>query len=395
MRILYLAHRIPYPPNKGEKIRAFHQIRLLSRKHTVHLACLIDEKEDLQHVKALAKYCASVDAVYRGRTSARGLSLLTLLTSRPLSVMPFYSRKLAKKIANRLRSERIDRILVFSSSMAKYVRHIAGIAKVLDFVDMDSEKWRLYADYHPFPFSWIYRLEADRLGRYEEEVASIFDHSLFVSEKDAELLRRRLSDRPISVISNGVDLDYFAPNGGHACCSNPPVLVFTGAMDYFPNIDAVQHFCQTIFPLVRKARPEVRFSIVGRNPTRLVKALGHHPHVTVTGSVSDVRPYLTRAQVAVVPLRIARGVQNKVLEAMAMGLPVVGTSQAFQGLQATTSDGVRIVDAPEAFAQEVLTLLEDHALQRQRSLQARHYVQCHHQWQGHGASLESLLQAMS
>jgi sugar transferase (PEP-CTERM/EpsH1 system associated) len=352
---------------------------------------LIDEKEDLKYIKALEKYCVSIDVAYRGKTSARVLSLLALFSNNPLSIVPFYSRRLAKKIAYRLRTEKVDKILVFSSAMAEYVRNIAGIPKIMDFVDVDSEKWRLYTDYHSFPLSWIYRLEAKRLARYEEEVAKAFDHTLVVSKREAELFQRRFNGRPISVIPNGVDLDYFAPNSRHTFYTSPPTLVFTGAMDYFPNIDAVQYFCQTIFPRVRKARPEVQFLIVGRNPTRLVKALGRHPNVTITGPVSDVRPSLSQAQIAVAPLRIARGIQNKILEAMAMGLPVVGTSQAFQGLQVSTKDGIRIVDAPEEFAQEVLTLLADHALRRQCSLQARYYVQHHHQWQDHGAYLESLL----
>jgi sugar transferase (PEP-CTERM/EpsH1 system associated) len=355
---------------------------------------LVDEKEDLQHVKTLKRYCASVDAVYRGKTSVRSLALLSLLSSRPLSVASFYSWKLAKKIAYRLHSEKVDRILVFSSVMAEYVRHVFDIPKVIDFVDLDSEKWRLYADYHSFPLSRIYRLEADRLAGYEEEIARAFNHVLFVSKEEAELLRRGLRNRWISVIPNGVDLDYFAPNGEALFYPNQPILVFTGAMDYFPNIDAVQYFCKAIFPLLRKAMPEVRFSIVGRNPTQRVKVLGCHPNVTITGAVPDVRPYLAKATIAVAPLRIARGVQNKILEAMAMGLPVVGTSQAFQGLQVTRGDGVRIADAPEEFAQEVLTLLNDNTLQRQCSLQARYYVQCRHRWQDHGMHLESILQGM-
>jgi glycosyltransferase involved in cell wall biosynthesis len=165
-------------------------------------------------------------------------------------------------------------------------------------------------------------------------------------------------------------------------------------MDYFPNIDAVQYFCNAIFPLLRKAMPEARFSIVGRHPTQRVKALGRYPNVTVTGTVPDVRPYLSKAMVAVAPLRIARGVQNKILEAMAMGLPVVGTSQAFQGLHVSTGDGVRTADTPEEFAQEVFTLLKDHTLQHQCSLQARYYVQCYHHWQDHGVHLDSILQEM-
>jgi sugar transferase (PEP-CTERM/EpsH1 system associated) len=391
LRILYIAHRIPYPPNKGEKIRAFHQIRHLSRTHEVHLACLVDEREDLEHTKTLEKYCASVDVVFRRKTAFRLRAMLGLLTNKPLSVTAFYDRELAKRIGEKLRAEEFDRIVVFSSAMAEYVRHTVGVPKVIDLVDADSEKWRLFADYHPKPLSWLYRLEASHLSRYEEEVVRMSDRSVFVSEAEAELLQQRVPERSMTVISNGVDLDYFAPTSANLSSSKRPVVVFTGAMDYFPNGDAVQYFCRDILPLITETCPEVRFYIVGRHPTRQVRALGRQRHVVVTGSVPDVRPYLRVATVAVAPLRIARGVQNKILEAMAMGLPVVGTSSAFQGLRVTTTDGIRRADDPKHFAQEILALLENSTLQRQCSLQARQFVQQHHRWQDHGASLELLL----
>lgn len=392
MNILYLAHRIPYPPNKGDKIRSFYQIRHLSKQHAVHLVCLVDEKEDLQHVATLEKYCASVDAHYRGKTTGKGLGLLALFTGRPLSVAAFYSGKLAQRVARRLDSQKIDRIFVFSSAMAEYVKNVAGIPSVIDFVDVDSAKWRLYAGHHRFPLSQIYRLEADRLARYEEAAAERFDHSLFVSEAEAALFRRQVKNRLISAIPNGVDLERFIPNDRGPSLPKEPVIVFTGAMDYFPNVDGVQYFCESIFPLIRQVLPEARFCIVGRNPTRQVSALGRQPNVTVTGSVPDVRPYLAQARVAVAPLRIARGIQNKILESMAMGLPVVGTSQVFGGIQAAPGDGVRVADAPEAFAQAVLELLGDNDLQRECSLRARRYVEHHHRWDAHGRRLEELLE---
>jgi sugar transferase (PEP-CTERM/EpsH1 system associated) len=296
---------------------------------------------------------------------------------------------LRKKITQRLNSEKFDLIFVFSSNMAEYVRHVSDLPRVMDLVDVDSEKWRLYANCYSLPFSWVYQLEARRLARYEAEVAGIFDHAIFVSEKEASLFKRRVSDRPISVFPNGVDLDYFAPNGDDP---KQPALVFTGEMNYFPNVDAVRYFCGEIFPLIRATVPDARFYIVGRNPTPQVRKLGRQPNVFVTGAVNDVRPYLAQARVAVAPLRIARGVQNKVLEAMAMGLPVVGTSVAFQGTQATVADGIRITDNPQEFAREALTFLKDPGLRRQGALQARRYVQRCHRWQDHGASLESLLQ---
>jgi sugar transferase (PEP-CTERM/EpsH1 system associated) len=395
MNILYIAHRIPYPPNKGEKIRAFHQVQYLSLKHRVHVACLVDDCDDWQHVKTLERYCASVDPVYRGRSRSTIAAVVALVTNTPLSVASFFSTELSAKIRRRLRSGKIDRILVYSSAMAEYVRHVSDIPKVIDFVDIDSDKWRLYAEHHAFPRSWIYRVEADRLARYEDGLVRVFDRVIVVSEKEASLLQRRAGDRPISVIPNGVDLDYFRLNGDDGAGSNPPTIVFTGVMDYFPNVDAVGYFCAEIFPAVRRVLPETRFVIVGRNPTREVKRLGRDQNVMVTGSVPDVRPYLEQASVVVAPFRIARGIQNKVLEAMAMERPVVGTSQAFQGIPATLADGVWVEDTVDGFARAVLTLLGNRDLRRQQSSQARRYVERHHRWSDYGAQLEQLLQDVS
>lgn len=390
MNILYLCHRIPYPPDKGDKIRSFHQIRELSKRHTVHLACLVDDPADLKHVAALKKYCASVEAVYRNKVAARGLALLALFTGRSLSVAAFYSKELKRRIDEKIRTERLDRIFVFCSSMGGYIADISHLPKVIDFVDVDSEKWRRYAEFHPFPISWIYRQEAGRLARYEAEMARRFDRSIFVSEKEADLFRQQVSDCSISVIPNGVDLEYFRP--GVKKASGDRVIVFTGAMDYFPNVDAVRYFCAEVLPRIREAFPGVLFYIVGRNPVSSVKELGVPGRVIVTGTVPDVRPYLAKAAVAVAPFRIARGIQNKILEAMAMGVPVVGTATAFQAFEEKEGVGLRFADDPEAFAQEVILLLRDPALRARLGLQARSFVERLYRWQDHGERLGSLLQ---
>jgi sugar transferase (PEP-CTERM/EpsH1 system associated) len=390
MNILYIAHRIPYPPNKGDKIRAFHQIRQLSKNHSVHLACIVDDRGDLPHVDALREYCASVDFVYRSRRLANAFAAMAIFGRKPLSVMGFYSRTLAAKIRRRFQSTRIDRIFAYCSPMAEYVKDVSDIPKVIDFVDVDSDKWRLYGRHRRFPLSWVFRLESNRLGRYEERVARVFDRSILVTEREARLLRDRTSDSHIAVISNGVDLTYLQPPRNDVPRS-AGVLVFTGVMDYFPNVDAVQYFCVEILPLVLREAPETRFHIVGRNPTPGVRRLESH-NVVVTGEVPDVRPYLAEASVAVVPLRISRGVQNKILEAMAMGLPVVTTSQAIGGTEATTADGLRIADSPDAFAKETLALLRDPSLRQECSASARNYVERHHSWDNHGLQLERLLQ---
>jgi sugar transferase (PEP-CTERM/EpsH1 system associated) len=391
VNILYISHCVPFPPDKGEKIRAFHQIRYLSREHTIHLACLITDPNDANYLKNMEEYCASVDAAYRNPRIATLLSGLSVIAGKPFSVGSFYSRDLKKKIVQRLRSTKLDCILVFTSSMAQYVRHVSAVPKLIDFVDVDSELWRLSAGCHPFPFSWVHSLEATRLARYEEAIARIFDHSIFASKEEARIFQPRASGRFVSVVPNGVDFDCFSQITHEAPLSDYPILLFMGTMDYFPNVDAVRYFCREILPLIQKQLPSTHFEIVGRCPTRNVRRLAKNRQVTVTGPVTDVRPYLARAAIMVAPFRIARGIQNKVLEAMASGLPVVGTSVAFQGLDEVRSAGVHVADDPQEFALKVIALLKDPESRRRCVLQAAQYVKGHHQLQDQGARLSRLL----
>jgi sugar transferase (PEP-CTERM/EpsH1 system associated) len=391
MRILYIAHRIPYPPNKGEKIRAFHHIRHLARRHSVHVACLIDDPADREQIDGLSKYCASVDAVDRHRRLGLVAALAALVAGTSMSVAPFRSERLQRAIERRLRSEPFDAIIVYSSSMADYVAEVRGIPRIMDFVDLDSEKWRLYAGHKRFPLSWVYRTEARRLLRHEVRIARAFEHSVFVSEREAAALRPRVGGRPISAIPNGVDLDYFDGSASGEAPPGEPTLVFTGVMDYFPNVDGVRWFCADVLPRVRQAVPDVRFLIVGRNPTRAVLELGRRPGVEVTGAVPDVRPYLRRASLGVVPLRIARGVQNKVLEAMAMGLPVVATGPAVEGIEPGPDDGVGAADDPRELARRIVDLLGDPARRADAARRAREFVEEHYRWSDHAGRMETLL----
>lgn len=392
MNILYLAHRIPYPPNKGDKTRSFHEIQYLARRHTIHLCCLIDDRDDIRHVRSLATYCASVNAAYRGATSVRLLGAFALWNDKPLSVASFYSRKLRRRIRQLLSSSQIDLIFTFSSAMAAYVDDVRDIPRIMDFVDVDSAKWSLYGDYKAFPLSRVYRLEATRLARFEEHIARSFDHSILVSQREADLLRRRVANRPISVIPNGVDLDYFQPGGvGGIPDTSRAVIVFAGAMDYFPNMDAVGYFCGQIFPLIRAAVPEARFYVVGRNPARPVRRLRRHPNVVVTGTVGDIRPYLAAAAVSVAPLRIARGVQNKILEAMAMGVPVVATSVAAQGIDAEARTDLVIADDSREFAQRVIDLLAEESRRKLLSARVRERMEGTYAWESRLCGLEKIL----
>lgn len=390
MKVLYICHRIPYPPDKGDKIRSFHQVEELSRRHSVHLACLVDAKEDWPHVQTLRDRCASVDVAYRDRLGSLVRAGTALLTGKSLSVAAFQSGSLRKAIEERLERDPPDAILVFSSSMAPYAT--STVPKILDLVDVDSEKWRMYADSLPPPLSWVFRLEADRLSREEARFSSRFHRTVLISEREAALFRERGGNGVVEVIPNGVDLHYFTPRAGRQAGEAEANVVFVGVMDYYPNIDAAYFFCNSILPAIHKTLPEARLYLVGRNPTRRVLALGKRPGVVVTGTVPDVRPYLARATVAVAPFRIARGIQNKVLEAMAAGVPVVGTSSGFQGIPVGAEDGATVEDDPRGFAEEVVRLVRDRELWTRRAGQARRYVERSHRWEEHGERLHALLE---
>lgn len=393
MKILYLAHRIPYPPNKGEKIRTFHQIQQLARRHTIHLCSFVDDPRDLPGAAKLREHCASVEVVYRGQARSVLLAAEALLKRSPFSVSLFYRKALAEKVTQKAATERFDCIVASSSSMAQYACLVPNVPKILDFIDMDSEKWGLYAEHRRFPLSLIYRVEAERLAKYEDEMARVFDHSIVISEEERRIFQKQVSNRAVAVITNGVDLEYFSPRDNVATKIPQPIIVFTGAMDYFPNVDAVQYFCHEIFPSVRRGLSGALFYIVGRNPTRQVRELGKQTNVIVTGTVPDVRPYLAQAAVAVTPFRLARGLQNKVLESMAMGVPVVGTSQAFKGIAATAQHSIRIADDARSFAHCVTTVLQaDADSGRQAARRARDYVERHHRWEDQGVKLERLLE---
>ncbi len=390
MKVIYLCHRVPYPPNKGEKIRAYHQIVHLVRSHSVHVACLADSREDLDHARSLERLCSSVDVVPHSPGAARMLALGALATGRSLSVAAFDSPTLRLLVERRIQQEGPDVLIAQSAAMAQFIERATGLPRVLDFVDADSEKWRSYGRLRPFPFSAVYALEAERLARYEARMASRFDASIFVSEAEADIVRRRAPGRDLCIIPNGVDLDAFRPNSDGER-PDEPVVIFTGAMGYFPNVDAVSYFAREIFPEVRRRVADAKFKIVGRDPATAVRRLARLPGVTVTGSVPDVHPHLAEAALAVAPFRIARGVQNKVLEAMASGLPVVGTHVAFQALGAGDADGVQRADSPAEFAERVVTLLRDARNRRELGQRARRYVERNHRWEHSGALLETKL----
>ncbi len=382
--LLFLVHRIPYPPNKGDKIRSYHMLRLLSERYRVHLGTFVDDEEDWRHVPEVRKLCADVCAVRLNPTRQRLLSLKGLLVGEPLSV-PYYGSSLLEAwVRRKVYHEGITRMLCFSSPMAQYApSNGVVVRKVIDFVDVDSEKWRQYSERHSWPMSWLYRREGKRLLDFERAVALSADASVFVTRAEAELFRRRarLDEGNILAIGNGVDTAFFSASQSYErpYGAQGPVMVFTGMMDYWANEDAVTWFARECFLRIRETHADSRFFIVGARPSRAVSGLASMDGVEVTGAVDDVRPYLAHADVAVAPLRVARGIQNKVLEAMATGLPVAATSAALEGLD-LPEELRRGGDTAKDFSESVVALLSSREERRTLGARGRAWIEENHDW---------------
>lgn len=397
-KLLYLVHRIPFPPNKGDKIRSFHLLKYLSAKHEVHLGAFVDDHNDWKHKDELSKLCHSNFLCPLNPGKARIKSIGGFFQNKALS-LPYYRDRLMQSwVDDTLRKEGISVVVCFSSVMSQYVigsqyRHLTRVA---DFVDIDSDKWRQYSTTKSFPMNLVYRREADRLLGFERMVARNFDRCIFVSGKEADLFRRfapESADR-IDYFNNGVDVSYFSPENVDITPyqGNGRRIVFTGAMDYWANIDAVSWFAGEILPLIRSKVENLEFYIVGLNPSEQVRELEKLPGVLVTGAVPDVRPYLAYADLSVAPLRIARGVQNKVLEAMAMAKPVVLTSAAMEGIEPTDLLAAHIADDPQEFANHcVRLLLANHSPEIGR--QARSFIEEAYNWKKNLACMDGFLEA--
>jgi sugar transferase (PEP-CTERM/EpsH1 system associated) len=393
-RLLMLVHRLPFPPNKGDKIRTFNVLAHLARSHDVTVGCLVDDPDDLRHLPALDDYATAVGHARIDGTTRRAASLTALLSSRSVTVTHFHHAALQAQVDAWIDERPFDAVLCCSAAMAEYVfrsRHrdtsLAQAIKVMDLIDVDSCKWIQYAEVAGPWISWLYRYEARTLGAYEQRIVAEFDRVFLVSPAEARLLGSPASAGRVGSFSNGVDLAYFAPR---APAGEASTLVFTGVMDYRPNIDAVEWFAREVLPRLREARPDVRFAIVGSRPTAQVRKLASLEGVTVTGFVEDVRDWLARAAVCVAPLRIARGVQNKVLEAMAMGLPVVATPQAHEGIDAVAGRDLLVASDAAAFAEAVLGLLRDRPRAAALGAAARRCVERHYRWDANLAVLDEV-----
>ncbi len=353
--LLFLMQRLPYPLIKGEKIRNWHILNYLTQWYDVHFGCLIDDPLDAPHIPTIRALCKDMFTAPLDKRRAKLTCTRGLLTGEPLSVTYFQNMGLRHWVEDVMTRVKPEMIFVNSSNMAPYILDLPHHGRrVVELGDVDSEKFLSYAQTAKPGMRQVYRREWRKVRILEQRIARECDHSVLVTETEAKLFRSFVPDVADKIvgISNGVDHAYFDPAGEHPAPFDPaiPTYVFTGTMDYIPNIDAVIWFAREVLPLIRRSQPDARFFIVGGSPSDAVKHLAALDGVTVTGRVPDVRPYVSHATAAVAPMRIARGIQNKVLEAMAMGKTVIVTSGALEGIEAKPGRDLILADDAASFA---------------------------------------------
>jgi sugar transferase (PEP-CTERM/EpsH1 system associated) len=387
-RVLYLAHRIPYPPEKGDKIRSYQEVLALHRSCDLTIGCFVDDEADLVHIPALRELCRELVVERLPVLPARLRSIAALAGRGSLSLAYYRSGAMWRRLETV--GPAFDAIVAFSSTMAPYAERTPARRKVLDLCDLDSEKWNQFAAEAPFPRSWVYAREARRLGRYEATVVRRFDATVLVTEPEAALLRARAPGARVVVVPNGVDLEFLDPEP-FPKQGDGRTLVFVGAMDYFSNVDAVVWFHQRVLPRIRAEVGDIRLRIVGGRPDPAVRRLARTPGVEVTGFVKDVRPEICGADLSVAPLRLGRGVPNKVLEALALALPVVATSNAVAGLELGGFHGVDVADEAEAFARAVVRRLREIRGGDRRFPANRDLLASRYSWEVLGRALRGLV----
>ena len=418
MNILYLAHRIPFPPDKGDKIRSFRELQRLTQDHRVWCACFVDDANDVQHVTSLSEYCEDVIAIRLHKRTAQLRGLCGL--ARGSSITESYYRHTAMRRALSAWSSSVDfdSVVAFSSSMAPYALDTPARRHVLDLCDLDSQKWLDYAARARGPSRWLYQTEGSRLATRELEWIDRFDATILITQAEVEALSAPPAPGKVHVITNGVTippasttldfvgkpirrsglppwgpLDAINADGDNVLQQSqgslandsrlaPPIVGFVGVMDYRPNIDAVTWFARTCWPGIRSKHPSAIFRIVGRRPTRRVLKLQHTPGIEVVGGVDDVVEEIRRFDVSVAPMRIARGLQNKVLEAMAAERAVVLTPEAAEGIAAAHNRHFVVTSEPSEMIEAICHLLGDPTKRQQIGKSARRLVANNYNWDG-------------
>ena len=377
LRILVVCHRFPWPPHEGGKIRPFHIIKHLHQSHDVTVASVVRSDAEQANVKGMSPFCDEILVQPIHRLFALVQMLARVPTTEPSSFGYFQTRRLKKQIEMSAADRTFDLIFVHCSSMAHYVDQIADTPRILDFGDMDSEKWLEYSRYRTFPFSLGFSVEGRKLKQKETELAGAFDICTVTTAAELETLSACAASSQCEWFSNGVDIEYFAPRSEDV---DPNLISFVGRMDYYPNVQGAEFFATKVLPKIRLQCPDARFVIVGAKPNRRVRDLARMDGIEVTGTVPDVRPYLARSSVNVAPLLIARGIQNKILEAMSMEVPVVASATAAKGVDAVAGEHLLTARTADEYCQHVVSLINDRNERDRLGRMGRARVCSHHTW---------------
>jgi sugar transferase (PEP-CTERM/EpsH1 system associated) len=378
MNILFLCSRFPYPPNRGDKLRAFNIIReLSSANHRLYLISFIAESKELNYLDHLKRYCEEVIVEYLPPYRSQIKAALGLFSKRPLQIAYYQSRKMRRRIHEFLNQNSIDLIYVHLFRMASYVEHHQNLYKLVDLTDAVSSEMEKSLEYRSGINKWIYSLEFSRIREYERKITTGFDECWVISQRDAEILKKLSPSSNIVVMPNGVNMNFFRPLNNS---TKEKIIIFVGHLRVDHNIDAVLFFYHDIFPLIIKKYPETNFYIVGPDPHSKIKNLCKDPRVIVTGFIEDLNHYLNKAMVFVAPLRFASGIQNKILEAMSAGVPVVCSSLANEGLQAKVGQDILVADNPLEFANLVNDLMNNPKKVEFLTQNAREFVRRNFNW---------------
>jgi sugar transferase (PEP-CTERM/EpsH1 system associated) len=399
MNPLMLTHRFPYPPDRGDRVRAWGELEHLSARHSVWLACVEREAPRAAHLAHVRHRCRDVAVFVRSAPACLLRGGFSLLGGHSLTEGYFSNQRLVRRLRDWSASTRFDAVLTFSSAMAPYAARVAAPRRVLDMNDADSFKWHVYAQQGQPPLSWLYGLEARRLARAEARWARGQDVSLLVNARERRRLEERMGSSRSAVVRTGVDVSRYAPVPIDSCSVDDgppippePVVGMLGSMSYAPNVRAVNWFGRHVWPEIKRSRPGARWLVVGSRPTRSVRRWHEPPAVTVTGFVPDVRPYLQAIRVFVDPVDEEIGVQTKLIEAMAAGKPAVVSPEAAAGIDYGNEPPFLLAATPEQYTRCVLRLLADDRLARRLAARARAVVEANYRVDDQVRLIEQWLQ---
>lgn len=387
MKILFLTSRFPYPPFRGDKLRVFNFIKGLSEHHDIVLVSYIDpDEQDL--VKEMKKYCSRVATTVLKKSGSYSRMLKGAAGKTPFQVLYYQSPEMKQLVEKVIKEEKPDVIHAHLFRMAPYAFPFKDTPKVLDLCDSIALNYSRFLSYRRDIANPAYRVERSRVARYEAEVTAKFDTNVVISSEDEAFLKTNGADGRMAIVANGVDFDYFKSD--ETVEKKPHRLCFTGTMSYFPNTDGMLFFAREVLPLVKKEVPDVELFIIGNNPTADIKKLADDSAVTVTGFVDDVRPLARSSSVFVCPIRAATGLNNKVLEAMAMGISIVATPGACEGIAVHPEKDILLGSTPQDLADQVVRLLGDEPLRRSLANSALDLVRKDYSWDHNIRKLEAI-----